>query len=136
MSHQPIHSTSQNALITGASSGIGLDLAHCFAKGSYNLILVARSAGKLGDLAAELQARYHVGAVAVPIDLLDPAAPEELCHLLDEQGMPVDVLVNNAGFGTHGPFAESDLAEQLQVLQLNVAALTHLTHLFLPGMLR
>jgi short-subunit dehydrogenase len=127
--------THLNALITGASGGIGLDLAHCLAEGGHNLILVARSADRLGQLAAEIQSRYHVGAVAVPIDLADPAAPDELYHLLDEQGLPVDVLVNNAGFGTHGPFDRADPAEQVQMLQLNVVALTHLTRLFLPPML-
>lgn len=126
----------QNALITGASSGIGRDLAHLFAADRYNLILVARSGDKLGQLAAELQAKYRVGAVALPIDLAEPAAADEIFHLLEEQGMPVDILVNNAGFGTHVRFARADPAEQLQMLQVNVLALTHLTRLFLPGMLR
>jgi short-subunit dehydrogenase len=126
----------QNVLITGASGGIGRDLAHLFAADGYNLILVARRADKLGELASELQAKHHVGAVALPIDLAEPAAPEEIFHVLEEQGMPVDVLVNNAGFGTFGQFARADLHEQLQMLQVNVAALTHLTRLFLPGMLR
>lgn len=126
----------QNALITGASSGIGRDLAHLFAADGYNLILVARSSERLGRLSAELEGRYRVGAVALPIDLAEPAAPEEIYRLLEEQGMPVDVLVNNAGFGTHGQFARTDAAAQLQMLQVNVVAMTHLTRLFLPEMLR
>jgi uncharacterized protein len=125
-----------NVLLTGASSGIGWDLAPLFAADGHSLILVARSADRLGRLAEQLQSRYKVGAVAVPIDLAEPAAPEELYHLLEEQGMPVDVLVNNAGFGTHGPFALSDLSAELQMIQLNCTALTHLTRLFLPYMLR
>jgi short-subunit dehydrogenase len=125
----------QTALITGASSGIGLELAKLLAAEGYNLILVARSAEALGKLAADLRHEHQVDAVAVPIDLADPAAPEELYRLLDEQGIFVDVLVNNAGFGTHGPFARSDAAAELQMLQVNIAALVHLTRLFLPNML-
>jgi short-subunit dehydrogenase len=126
----------QTALITGASSGIGRDLAELFAQGGDNVVLVARNADRLGEIAAELQTRFHVSAVAVPIDLSDPAAPEELYRLMEEQGIAIDTLVNNAGFGTNGPFAKSDPVEQLQMLQVNVAALTHLTRLFLPAMLR
>jgi short-subunit dehydrogenase len=126
----------QTALITGASSGIGRDLAELFAQGGYNLVLVARNADRLGELATEFQSRFHVSAVAVPIDLADPAAPEELYHLMEEQAIAIDVLVNNAGFGTNGPFAKSDLVAQLQMVQVNVTALTHLTRLFLPEMLR
>jgi short-subunit dehydrogenase len=125
----------QTALITGASGGIGLDLAKLFAADGYNVILVARSADKLGLLASALKGQYNIDAVAVPIDLADPAAPEELFRLLEEQGIGVDVLVNNAGFGTHGPFAESDLMAEMQMLQVNIAALVHLTRLFLPNML-
>lgn len=123
------------ALVTGASSGIGLDLARLFAADGYNLILVARSADRLGEIAEALQAKHKIGAIAVPIDLADPAAPEELHRVLEEQGFPVDVLVNNAGFGTHGPFAGAELAAELQMLQVNVVALTQLTRLFLPNML-
>ena len=125
----------QTALITGASGGIGLELARLFAADGYNLILVARSADKLGLLAAALKGKHKIDAVAVPIDLADPAAPEELFRLLEEQGIVVDVLVNNAGFGTHGSFAQSEFAAELQMLQVNITALVHLTHLFLPNML-
>lgn len=126
----------QTTLITGASSGIGRDLAELFAQAGDNVVLVARNADRLGHLATELQTRFKVGAVAVPIDLADPAAPEELFHLMHEQGIDVDTLVNNAGFGTHGPFAQADPHEQLQMLQVNVVALTALTRLFLPAMVR
>jgi short-subunit dehydrogenase len=123
-------------LITGASSGIGLDLAHLCAADGNNLVLVARSGDKLGEVAAELESRHHIRAYAVPIDLADPGAPDELFHVLEEQGIAIDILINNAGFGTHGPFAESDLVGQMQMLQVNVAALTHLTWLFLQPMIR
>lgn len=122
------------ALITGASGGIGLELARLFAADGYNLILVARNAEKLGLLAAALKGQYKIDAFAVPIDLADPASPEELYHLLDERGIGVDVLVNNAGFGTHGPFAESDPGAETQMLQVNIVALMQLTRLFLPNM--
>ena len=125
----------QTALITGASGGIGLELARLFAADGYNLILVARNAEQLGLLAAALRKTYSVDAIAIPIDLGDPAAPEELFQLLDEQRLFVDVLVNNAGFGTHGPFADSELHTELQMLQVNILALVHLTRLFLPNML-
>jgi short-subunit dehydrogenase len=125
----------QTALVTGASSGIGLELARLLAANHYNLILVARSADKLGELAADLRRAHKINAVAVPIDLADPAAAEELFHVLNEQRIFVDVLVNNAGFGTHGPFAQSDPAIELQMLQVNIMALTHLTRLFLPNMI-
>src|SRR4051794_14247505 len=117
----------QTALITGASSGIGLDLARLFAGDGYDLLLVARNADKLGEIATELSSKHPIHAMAVPIDLSDPAAPEELFHVIDEQGIAVDVLVNNAGFGTHGPFAEADGEAQVRIVQVNVTALTHLT---------
>jgi hypothetical protein len=125
----------QTALITGASSGIGLDLARLFAADKYDLLLVARNADKLGEVANELSAEHSIRATAVPIDLSDPAAPEELFRVIDEQRIAVDVLVNNAGFGTHGPFATSDVEQQVRMIEVNVTSLTHLTRLFLPQML-
>jgi short-subunit dehydrogenase len=125
----------RTALITGASGGIGLDLARLFAADGYRLVLVARNEQKLGAVAAELRARHGIDALVLPIDLSDTAAPEEIARLLEDRNIPVDVLVNNAGFGSHGPFVQAELAEQLNMIQVNVAALTHLTHLFLPGMI-
>ncbi len=123
------------ALITGASGGIGLDLARLLAADGTNLILVARNSEKLGEIAGDLRAKNKIDAVESPIDLADAAAPEELYHLLEERGIGVDILVNNAGFGTHGLFAESDPQAELQMLQVNIIALTHLTRLFLPNMI-
>jgi short-subunit dehydrogenase len=124
----------QTALITGASGGIGLELARLFAAGGYDLVLVARSAGRLEELAGEL--RKPGGAVRVLAkDLSGPDAPEEVFRELAAAGVAVDVLVNNAGFATFGPFAETDLGQELEELRLNVVALTHLTKKFLPGML-
>jgi short-subunit dehydrogenase len=124
----------QTALITGASGGIGLELARLFAAGGYDLVLVARSAAKLEELAGEL--RKHGGAVGVLVkDLAKPESPEEVFRELEAAGIAVDVLVNNAGFATYGPFVEIDLGRELEELQLNVVTLTHLTKKLLPGML-
>ncbi len=124
----------QTALITGASGGIGLELARLFAAGGYDLVLVARSTTKLEELAGEL--RKHGAAVRVLAkDLARPESPEEVFRELEAAGVAVDVLVNNAGFATYGPFAETDLQKELEELQLNVVTLTHLTKKLLPGML-
>jgi short-subunit dehydrogenase len=124
----------QTALITGASGGIGLELARLFAAGGYDLVLVARSTAKLEELAGEL--RKHGGAVRVLAkDLAIPGSPEEVFRELEAAGIAVDVLVNNAGFATYGPFVEIDLGRELEELQLNVVTLTHLTKKLLPGML-
>lgn len=115
------------ALVTGASSGIGVDLAREFARGGHEVILTARRQGRLEALAAELGGTARV----IVADLADPAAP---ARLLDEAG-PIDVLVNNAGFGAGGQFANLPLARQMEIVQVNIAALTALTRLALPGMI-
>jgi hypothetical protein len=124
----------QTALVTGASGGIGLELARVFAAGGFNLILVARSADRLAKIAEELAARHSITARAVPADLIDPQAPQALFDRLAQEQAQVDVLVNNAGFASYGPFVEAETGGQLDMIQLNVTALTHLTRLFLPGM--
>ena len=129
---QPL--VTRTVLITGASSGIGLDLARLFAADHYRLVLSARSEETLATVAEELERLHASEVVVIPIDLTETGAPDEIARLLAERGISVDVLVNNAGYGAHGPFVESDLHEQLGMLQLNIAALTHLTRLFLPGM--
>lgn len=127
--------TGRTALISGASGGIGYELSKLFAADGYNLVLVARSEQKLEEIAANLSKTYGVNAVALAKDLSDPASPDEVFAALETQSTTIDVLVNNAGFGVHGPFAETDLAEELSMLQLNAVSLTHLTKLFLPGMI-
>src|ERR1043165_7011270 len=114
----------ETALITGASSGIGLDLARLFAKDGCDVVLVARSEGKLRELAAELESGGMVKAHVIALDLPQPNAAEALVQRLP---CDVDVLVNNAGFGVAGPFAETDLAKELEMIQVNVVALTQLT---------
>lgn len=122
------------ALITGASGGIGYELAKLFAKDHYNLVLVARSSGKLAQFADELQRQFGISAKAVALDLAAPPAPQFLFDQLQREGIAVDVLVNNAGYGVCGEFAEIPLEENLGQIQLNVTALTALTRLFLASM--
>ncbi len=125
----------QTALITGASGGIGYELAKLFARDHYNLVLVARSADKLNQVAAELQGQFGVGVKVIALDLAALPAPKFLFDQLQREGIAVDVLVNNAGFGGFGEFAGMAEEEILGQIQLNVAALTHLTRMFLPAML-
>jgi len=122
----------RTVLITGASSGIGLELAHLFAHDGYRLVLVARSRGALRELGDELQARHSVQVRISPKDLAHPSAPGELYQELQEAGVVLDVLVNNAGFGGNGPFLNTEWSNEAEMIQVNIAALTHLTKLFLP----
>ncbi len=125
----------KTALITGASSGIGLDFARLFAEGGYDVVLVARTESKLKALADELGTKHGVRALAVAADLADPAAPGRLMERLKAEGMQVDVLVNNAGYAGYGAFAETDAKMELDMIQVNIVALTALTKAVLPGML-
>ena len=125
----------QTALITGASSGFGAEFAKLFARDGYNLVLVARSEGALNSLADQLRAKYGVRVRVLPKDLALPAAPDEIFATLCDEAIPVDVLVNNAGFATYGPFTEIPLQAEMDMLKVNMLALTHLSKLFLPGML-
>ena len=126
----------ETVLITGASSGIGLELAKCFAADRSNLILVARNTTALETLAAELRREHKTEVHVIMADLTRPESPQNIFDELQGRGIIVDVLVNNAGFGLHGRFAELPLARQLEIIQVNVAALVALTGLFLPGMVR
>jgi len=126
---------SETVLVTGASSGIGRELAKCFAADGSRLILVARSGPALESLAVELRQSHKIEAQVFTADLALPETPCRIFESLEEAGTRVDVLVNNAGFGTQGPFADTVLERQLEMLQVNITALTHLTRLFLPGMI-
>jgi uncharacterized protein len=123
------------ALITGASGGIGYELAKLFASDHYHLVLVARSSEKLNQIAGELQSTFGVGVKTVALDLAAVPAAKFLFEQMQHEGISVDALVNNAGFGSFGDFAEMAEVEILGQIQLNVAALTQLTRLFLPLML-
>lgn len=121
-------------LITGASSGIGYELASVFAKHHHNLILVARSKEKLESLRAEIEKNFQVVAEVVVQDLSKPGSAEELFKTLQKKNMKVDILVNNAGFGDHGFFLNADSQKLEEMINLNVLTLTKLTRLFLPEM--
>ena len=123
------------ALVTGASGGIGEELARLFAADGHGLVLVARSRDKLARLAEELHEKHGVGARVLAADLARAGAPQEIFDELRGAGVAVDALVNNAGFGSYGLFAETDLNSELGLLQVNVVALTHLSKLFLPPMI-
>jgi len=126
---------SETCLITGASSGIGMELARCFAADKSNLILIARNTDALEKLAAELREGFSIGVHVITADLSHPESPRKIFDEVKGRGLVVDVLVNNAGFGLHGSFAELPLQRQLEIIQVNVAALVALTGLFLPGMI-
>ena len=127
---------SETVLITGASSGIGLELAKCFAADGCRLILVARNTEALENLALELRQNNKIEAVVLTADLSLPETPDQIFKKLSAKKISVDVLVNNAGFGLHGAFAGLPLPRQLEMLQVNITALTELTGLFLPGMIQ
>jgi uncharacterized protein len=124
----------ETALITGASSGIGLDLAQLMAP-EFDLVITARNQIELEKIARDLEAahRTHVHAIAAELTL--PEAPQQIFSEIERRGLPVDILINNAGFGLYGPFAESDSKSSLGMVAVNIAALTSLTRLVLPGMI-
>lgn len=122
------------ALITGASSGIGACFARALAARGRNLALVARSKDKLEALKAELAAKHSLRIEVIEQDLSVPGASERLATILQERGIAVDLLVNNAGFGAHGEFWKLPLDRQTEMLRLNIIALTELTYLLLPRM--
>ncbi|MDX5347171.1 MAG: SDR family oxidoreductase [Hymenobacteraceae bacterium] len=122
---------SQYVLITGASSGIGYELTLLFAKDRNNLILVARSEAKLRQIAKKLASEYAIDVRVVAADLAEPRAADHVFDDVQGAGLTVDVLVNNAGFGDYGSFRHAKLQKQLDMIQVNVTALTHLSKLFL-----
>jgi len=129
-----MNNSTLTVLITGASGGIGYELAKLFANDHYNLVLVARSAPKLTQFADELQRQFGVTAKAVPLDLTAAPAPQSLFDQLRRENIGVDILVNNAGYGMFGEFVKVSTEENLGQIQLNITALTHLTKLFLDPM--
>lgn len=128
--------SSETVLITGASSGIGLELARCFAADKSNLVLVARNRDAMETLSAELRRQHGIDVHILPADLAQPESPAKIFDEVKGRGITVDVLVNNAGFGAHGPFTELSLQWQLDMIQVNVTALAALTRLFLPEMIQ
>jgi short-subunit dehydrogenase len=125
----------RTALVTGASTGIGVDLAECFAQDGYDLILAARSEPGLRAVADRLASSYKVKAAVFPVDLMAQGGGSKLAQAIAAAGLSVDVLVNNAGYGQAGAFQGSDLDTQLGMIDLNDRALVELTHIYWPGML-
>ena len=125
---------SKTALITGASGGIGYELALLFARDRFDCILVARSRDKLDELAARLESEFRVKTLVVARDLSKPTAVDEIYEEVSAASMSIDVLVNNAGFPVYGRFVDTDWQTELDMLQVNVVALTALTKLFVRGM--
>jgi short-subunit dehydrogenase len=123
------------ALVTGASSGIGLELATLLARDRHDLVLVARGRERLEAIGRGLTEEYGVRVSILPRDLADPTSPAAIARELAERRITIEILVNNAGLGVYGPFAETSLDRELETIHVNVAALTHLTKLLLPGML-
>ena len=125
----------KTALVTGASSGIGLALARSLARRGTHLVITARSENKLNDLAAELQ-KLGVSVHVFVSDLSQKGAAARLFEQVEKAGLQIDLLINNAGFGQWGDFLEVSRETYEEMLQLNINALTELCHLFIPGMLK
>ncbi len=127
----------RTALITGASSGIGKEIAHIHAEKGGDLILVARSENKLNEIKKELEESYKIKVYVIQKkDLTKPEAPAEVYEEVKTAGLQVDYLINNAGFGGLGKFNERALADDLAMINLNICALTALTHHFLQDFVK
>jgi short-subunit dehydrogenase len=126
--------STERVLVTGASGGIGYEFAKLFARDGYDLVLVSRKGNKLEEIARELKAAHGTRSAVFAGDLAVPGSPDALYAEIKKSGIEVDILVNNAGFGSLGPFYKRPLEEQLEMIQLNVTSLAHLTRLFLPEM--
>jgi hypothetical protein len=124
------------ALLTGASAGIGRDLAFVLAENGHDLLITARDETRLRQLADDLQGRFGVRVEVIPKDLAKPESPQEIFDEISAKQIQIDLLINNAGFGAGGRFDQIPLEKMLQMLQVNVTALTHLTRLFLPAMIQ
>ena len=120
----------RRALITGASSGLGLEFADLLAAQKANLVLVARRQEPMEELASDLRRKYGVDVLVEAINLAAPGAASRLKSSLDARSVIIDILVNNAGYGLHGDFCETPIGRTLNMIQLNITALTELTHLF------
>jgi len=124
------------ALITGASRGIGFELAKVSAGNGHDVVLVARKLDALEAAAGMIEGKFGVRAIAIVADLSDPDAPQQLHDSVVAQQLEIDVLINNAGFGLGGEFLETDLEREVEMIQVNVTAVTQLTKLFAAGMVK
>jgi uncharacterized protein len=124
------------ALVTGGSGGIGLELAKVLARNDFDLVLVGRNRDTLEAAAGQLEGKFAIRAQVFAADLARPEAPEAIFDFLQNENVPIEILVNNAGIGLGGEFADTKLERELEMIQVNIAALTHLTKLFLPPMIK
>ena len=123
------------ALITGASAGIGTAIARELAAGGTNLVLTARRRDRLVGLSGELSARHNIRTLVCVADLAQPLGPQEIFSFTESKNVAIDLLVNNAGFGAYGEFQKARLDRLIEMTQVNVTAVVHMTHLYLPGMI-
>lgn len=124
------------ALVTGGSGGIGFEIAKVLARNGLDLVLVARTRDTLEAAAGQLEGKFGARVHVFAADLRRPDAPQAIFDFLHNENIPIDVLVNNAGFGVGGEFADTKLQRELEMIQVNISALTHLTKLFLPAMIK
>ncbi|MBE9117524.1 SDR family oxidoreductase [Lusitaniella coriacea LEGE 07157] len=125
----------ETVLITGASSGIGRELAKVFGKKQYNLVLVSRNEAKLNSLKTELETQENIQVIVIAKDLSKSNTATEIFEKLTKKNIIIDILINNAGFGEYGLFTDTNWQKEEQMIWVNILALTHLTKLFLPGMI-
>lgn len=130
------HNFRRTALITGASSGIGRALAEVFAEHGFDLVVVARRQSELDNLAGALRAAHGIEVTVIASDLILPQAPQNVLQTVQQQGIEIEVLVNNAGINFHGDFKDIPLENHLELLQLNIVALTVLTHFYVQPMVK
>ena len=131
-----MNETRTTALLTGASAGIGRDLAIVLAEKGHDLVITARDEARLRQLADDLHNQFGIRVEVIAKDLACPESPQELYDEIAAKNIQIDLLINNAGFGAGGRFDQIPLEQTLQMLQVNITALTHLTRLFLPGMIQ
>jgi len=124
------------ALVTGASSGIGLELSRVLARNGHHLILTARREENLKQIKKELEINYGIQVAIFSIDLALADAPQKLFNFTEKESLHIDILINNAGIGDYGFFHESDWEKTATMIDLNIRSLTHLTRLYLPQMIK